>query len=372
MLKEVEVRIPPTIAMLTPGVDPGTALAVEEATAAIARLDEIGRVQLGALGSFLLRSESLATSKIEHIFANLDDFARALAGQQAGTSARQMAAAVTAIGGLVADATASPINLAAINKAQFLLLQDDPLEKHAAGSPRTMQNWLGGSDFSPRGAIYVPPPPDVVPLLLNDLVDFANRTDLSPITQSAIVHAQFESIHPYTDGNGRIGRALINAVLRRRMVTTRVVVPIASALLTEVDGYFARIAAYQEGDADGFVRELARASLLAATEAAESAKALEDLVPQWRERVKPRRGSTTDLLIEHLLEAPVLTEKSVVAVTKSSRRRAYDALNRLAETEVIVEITGQPRNRVWIVQDVLDELDRLEERIGRRARPNPI
>jgi hypothetical protein len=68
----------------------------------------------------------------------------------------------------------------------------------------------------------------------------------------------------------------------------------------------------------------------------------------------------------------VLTEKSVVATTNSSRRRAYDALNRLTETDVIVEITGQSRNRVWIVQDVLDELDRLEERIGRRARPTPF
>ncbi len=320
LLDRVEVRIPPTISELTPMLEPATALAVEEATAAIARLDEMGRVQLGALGGFLLRSESVATSKIEHIAASLDDFARALAGQQAGAAARQMAAAVAAITAMVEDAAAHPINLDTINHAQRLLLEDDPFESGAAGAPRTTQNWLGGSDFSPRNAVFVPPPPELVPALLDDLAAFANRADLSPLTQSALVHAQFESIHPYTDGNGRVGRGLVNAVLRKRAVTTRVVVPIASALVADVHGYFMSIAAYHEGDANGLVNKVAQASLLAATEAAHSAAALEQLLPAWRERAKPRRGSTTDRLLEHLLDTPVLTGQSVVATTESSRR----------------------------------------------------
>ena len=108
-------------------------------------------------------------------------------------------------------------------------MRDDPGESAYAGRLRDMQNWIGGSDHSPRGALYVPPPPETVADYLADLLDYANRDDVPTLVQAAIAHAQFESIHPFTDGNGRIGRALINTVLRRRGATTRVVIPLASA-----------------------------------------------------------------------------------------------------------------------------------------------
>jgi Fic family protein len=369
MLSRIDVRIPPDIARATPRLSAATIQLVEAATVSVARLDEVGRSQLSALGGFLLRTESVATSKIERISANLDEFARALAGHAAGAAAREMAAAVAAIGQLVDDATTHSIRLETINKAQRRLVEHDAFERDAAGAPRTMQNWLGGSDFSPRDATYVPPPPNLVMHLLDDLVDFANREDLSPLAQAALVHAQFESIHPYTDGNGRIGRALINAVLRRRALTTRIVVPVASALLADVDRYFDDLTAYREGDADRFVGSMANAALLAADEAATSARALEALPVQWRERAKPRRGSTADRLLDRLLDAPVLTDRSAAEVAGASARRAADALVQLDEVGVLTEITGQRRNRVWVVGDVLDELDRLEARIGRRSRP---
>jgi hypothetical protein len=100
----------------------------------------------------------VATSKIERISADLDDFARALVGQRAGAAAREMADAVSAIGGLVDEATEHPMSLRALDDAQELLLATDPFEGEAAGAPRTTQNWLGGSDLSPRDAIYVPLP----------------------------------------------------------------------------------------------------------------------------------------------------------------------------------------------------------------------
>ncbi len=372
LLTRIEVSIPPAIDDLTPLLSSETTLALEEAAAAIARLDELGRAQLGALGGFLLRSESVATSKIERISTDLTDFARALANQRAGHAARQMAAAVVAIGSLVDHATEHPLTVAAINDAQRLLLAVDPLERDSAGAPRTQQNWLGGSDFSPRGAAYVPPPADQLEGLLTDLVAFACRSDLSAIAQAAIVHAQFESIHPYNDGNGRIGRALINAVLRQRGVTTRIVVPVASVMLADIDRYFTQLDAYRLGDAESFVRALADAAIVASVEGTTSAAALEQLPAEWRERVHPRRGSATDALIEHLLATPVLTDKTAAAAAGSSVRRAYDALDRLTDAEILTEITGDARNRVWIVGEVLDELDRLEARIGRRAMPSSL
>src|SRR5207245_8528134 len=141
------------------------------------------------------------------------------------------------------------------------------------------------------------------PGLMDYHLRFANRSDQTAITQAAIVHAQFESIHPYTDGNGRIGRALINAVIRRRRLTSRIVVPVASAMLADVDQYFAGLRAYQAGDVDELVRSLAEAAVLAASEATTSAQELEQLPSIWRERIKARRGSTTDRLLDRLLES---------------------------------------------------------------------
>ena len=127
-------------------------------------------------------------------------------------------------------------------------MHDDALESAAAGELRTVQNWIGGSDFSPRGALYIPPPPETVPGYMDDLVTFADRSDMPALLQAAIAHAQFESIHPFTDGNGRIGRALINTILRRRGATTRVVVPLASALVARRENYFDALGSYRSGD----------------------------------------------------------------------------------------------------------------------------
>jgi Fic family protein len=339
---------------------------LEEGAAAVAALDHGAAAQLGALGGFLLRTESVATSKIERIAVDLDDFARALAGHVAGDDARLTAAAVHAIAGLVESAGAGPITVEALHEAHRALLADDRFEATYAGGPRPMQNWVGGNDFTPRLADYVPPPADLVGPLLDDLVVAANRRDLSALALAAIVHAQFESIHPYTDGNGRVGRALLNAVLRRRRLTTRVVVPIASAILADVPGYFARLDAYRAGDVDGFVAYVAANAVTASTEAFVSAEALAALPAQWRDHVQPRRNSAADKLLDRLLDAPVLTDRSAAAVADASVRRAADALDKLTSAGVLTEVTGLARDRVWVAGDVLDEIDRLETRIGRR------
>ena len=368
-LTEITVSIPPRLAAIDLPLSRDTTLALEQATAAVVELDKGAGAQLGALSGFLLRSESVATSKIERIYATRDDFALALVGHHAGEEARRTAAAVEAITSLVDSASASPITLSSMHKAHRTLLADDPLEGAFAGVPRTMQNWIGGSDFTPRLASYVPPPSGLVDALLDDLAAAANRVDLPSIAQAAIVHAQFESIHPYTDGNGRIGRALINAVLRRRGLTTRVVVPVASVMLADVPHYFAQLDAYRLGNADDFVRYLADATALAAAEAVTSAQHLAALPEHWRASVKLRKGSAADRLLDRVLGTPVLTDKSAAAVAGSPVRRIYAALDRLTESEILTEITGRARDRVWVASDVLDELDRLEERIGRRQTP---
>lgn len=208
MLRSIVVSLPPLIADRAIDLDSDTAADLEAATSEITKLDGTYADDLSALGTLLLRTESVASSKIEQIEASVDDYARALHGVRANSSAVAMAAATTALEAMIGTVgSRTPIRLSAITTAHAALMRDDSSESTTAGELRTVQNWIGGSDFSPRGAIYIPPPPETVQGYMNDLIAFANRDDMPVLLQAAIAHAQFESIHPFTDGNGRIGRA---------------------------------------------------------------------------------------------------------------------------------------------------------------------
>ncbi|WP_262852909.1 Fic family protein [Mumia quercus] len=256
-----------------------------------------------------------------------------------------------------------------ILRAHHTLMVDDPYEHAFAGRLRDMQNWIGGSDHSPRGALYVPPPPDTVTAYVRDLVAFANRDDLNVLVQAAVAHAQFESIHPFTDGNGRIGRALINTVLRRRGTTRRVVVPLASALVAKREAYFDVLGAYRGGDAEPIVSAFARASRIAAEESRVSAVRLAAMPEQWRDTTgRPRAGSAVARLVDGLLDNPVFSAEDAEDRIGGATSSVYAAIARLHEAEVIRPVTRRTRNQVWVASSLADELEDLGVRIAARAR----
>ena len=280
-----------------------------------------------------------------------------------------MVAATAALTEMVASAgRAGAISLTEILAAHRTLMRDDPVDGRYAGQVREVQNWILGSDYSPRGAVHIPPPPETVPSYLDDLLRYANRDDVPPLVQAAVVHAQFESIHPLTDGNGRIGRALINAVLRRRGVTRATVVPIATAMVADRDGYFRLVNNYRRGELGPFVRSLVTSTTIATEESRRTAERFRDLPSEWRDLVKPRAGSTLEALIENLLEHPVLGIEDAVGIAKTSAQSVYLAMDRLTEHGIVKEITGRTRDRVWAASEVIAELDDLSSRIAAAVR----
>ena len=123
----------------------------------------------------------------------------------------------------------------------------------SAGRWRTEQVWIGGDGYSPHRQSFIPPHHEHIPALIADLLAFARRTDVPLLTQSAIAHAQFETIHPFTDGNGRTGRALIHAMLRGPGLTRNVTVPVSAGLLTDTAAYFEAFTAYRAGNPEAIV-----------------------------------------------------------------------------------------------------------------------
>lgn len=367
--RSITVSLPPMIADLDVVLESELAADLETAMREISTLDGARGADLAALGTLLLRTESVASSKIEHVEASLDDYARALHGIRSNSSAVSMVAATTALGAMIDTVSQNnPIELSAITSAHEALMRDEPGEAPHAGKLRTVQNWIGGSDYSPRGALYVPPPHETVSAYMDDLIAFANRQDLPALVQAAVAHAQFESIHPFTDGNGRIGRALVNAVLRRRGATTRLVVPLASALVAHRDRYFDVLNGYRAGDLGPLIAVFALSSRVAAAESRVTADRLDDIPREWRENVGPtRRGSATAKLLSLLPSNPILSAEDAVALVDAPRSSVFTAINRLRDAGVLRPLTDRKRDQVWGASLVLDELGDLDVRIVRAS-----
>lgn len=369
-LYRITVSLPPEIGELAVPTAADVIAEMEQALREVASLDTQHGADLDALASLLLRTESVASSKIENVEASIEDFARALHGVKANPAAVSMAAATQALASLIGSVQGGqPLTRSAILAAHAALMQEDPSEREYAGRLRDMQNWIGGSDYSPRNALYVPPPPDTVDRYLDDLLRFANRDDLPVLAQASVAHAQFESIHPFTDGNGRIGRALINTILRRRGTTTRVVVPLASALVAHRDRYFDLLGYYRDGDVRPIQSSFAAGTRIAAAEARATARRLADIPSEWREMAgSVRAGSTAAGLLELLPRHPVITAEDVCAALASPVSSVYSALDRMHQVGVLRPLTDRKRNQVWGAGLILDELDDLGRRIAAAAR----
>ena len=364
MLSHVDAAIPPFIAALDYSPPRSLIGELETALMSITRADADAEGHSAAVSRFMIRSESVASSKIERIAASAEDYAKAIAGNRSNSSATSMVAASRALHALVTGVgDQNGFTLGGVLSAHQALMNDDPREANYAGRLRDMQNWIGGSDHSPRGALYVPPAPERVAELMSDLIDYLNRDDVPAIVQAAIAHAQFESIHAFTDGNGRIGRALVSASLRRRGVTRNAVVPLASGLLAQREGYFDALTAYRRGEAGPIISLFAKSARVAAMESRDSIAAIKALPSEWRETYRPRTGSAGAALIEAFYDHPVMSMGDIERLDLGSSSRIYAAVEDMVAVGILREITGRIRDRVWVASELIAELDDLDRRI---------
>jgi Fic family protein len=370
MLREVTVSLPPMIADLEVPMDrPLTAMTAASA-GTLSHLDLVHGRTLAELNHLQLRTESVDSSKIEDVDASLADYGRAVLGVGANASAVAMASATTALSTLIADADGTRlVRSEAVLEAHRALFARNPDEAPRAGRYRTTQNWVGGSDYSPRGALHVPPPPELVPAYLDDLYRFADRMDVAPLAQAAVAHAQFESIHPFIDGNGRIGRALIHAVLRRRRVTRHLTIPIASALVVHRERYFAALNAYRAGQARTIIALLSRSASIAASESWVTASRLVGIRERWGEAVGGSRpGTPLHRLLDLLTEEPIVDLDLVADRIGVDELEAADLVRRLLDAGVLRRAPRSRRAPVWLAGGVLDEVQDLSLRIQSASR----
>lgn len=341
-----------------------------------------------ALARLLLRAESVASSRIEGLQVGGRRLLRADAAQAMGVdpkdeTAVEILANINSMArGIATVEEGSSLSLETLLEVHRGLLAGSRMEAHG-GNIRGEQNWIGGSDYNPCSADFVPPPPEAVPELLQDLLSFCNDDSLPPLAQAAVAHAQFETIHPFADGNGRAGRTLIHLVLRRRGVAPHYVPPVSLVLATWVNDYVAGLTATRyngppdSDDASQGINQWIMLFAGAARRALQDAMSFEQQVMElqrsWvRKAGSPRRHATVRRLIEVLPAAPVLTAGTASELTGRSFQAANGAVSILVDAGVLQQVRVGRRNRAFEAPELIEAFTSLEQQLASAGGNTPI
>ena len=355
--------LPVQIADVALDLPPAVHAHAEAASREIARFDaELGG-EIAPFAAVLLRSESAASSQIENLTASARAIAEAeLPGLKAKRNAEMIVANTVAM--RAALALPAMVDADAILSMHRALMANEP--GHTPGEFRVEPVWIGGGS-TPIGATFVGPRHELVPGAIDDLIAFTQRTDLPALPQIAVAHAQFETIHPFTDGNGRTGRALVQALLRNKGLTRQVTVPVSAGLLADTGAYFDALTSYRNGDAAPIVARFTEASIRAITNGHKLIAELRAIREDWAERIRARSDSAVWKVADLLTRRPVVNAALLEQELGIDSTNAHRYLTPLGEAGILVETTSRARNRVWRSPEVLAAIDAFAERAGRRA-----
>jgi len=360
--------VPDPIAAIQPAVSFETARLISEAETAVGQLNSDERVRgLEAIGALLLRSEAIASSRIEGIELSQRNLARALIDPRAAKgTAKAVAANVVAMERAVAIGDEDrKLTVADILTIHRTLMANEPA-RVMPGAFRREQNWIGGRLQNPSDARFVPPPEDQVEPLIADLVEFMNRDDLPAVAQAAIAHAQFETIHPFIDGNGRVGRCLIHVVLRRRGVAPVFVPPISIVLAARLNIYVDGLVGFRDGRIDAWCASFAWACGRAAALSVDLAARVASLEAEWFQRAgRPRRDSAAARIIPVLPAQPITSAATMRAAIGARHQRALEGLKVLADAGVLRQISEGDYDRQYAADELFDLIEAYEQRVAR-------
>lgn len=333
------------------------AAATQRAQMALARLSGVAGLvpSVDWLLYSAIRKEALLTSQIEGTQATLAD----LFDDEAGLTVANVddveevtnyLRAFRLVRDHLHSPSGLPISVRLLCDTHRLLLAGSRGAGKQPGELRRSQNWIGGS--RPGRAAFVPPPPDHVPGLLADLERFIHEAEpsLPPLVRIALVHVQFETIHPFLDGNGRIGRLLIAALLEQWRLLPEPLVYLSGYLKQHQGEYYRRLSAVRtEGDWEGWVGFFLEGVEAAATDAERGIVAVATLVAADRRRLlaAPRVGAVGLRLFELLPLMPRFTIEQVRQKLPTTFPTATAAVKLLEELGIVTELTGQKKNRCF-------------------------
>jgi Fic family protein len=369
-----DAYVPHPISHWNPVLPPPVWQALEDAETAIARAQQVGAA-MPAADWILTRSESSGSSLIEGVHASAVAVAHAEArsgdGDAGATTAEALRNVVATRVALRRGAVAAPLVTGDLHDLHTTLMG----EAHDAGALRDQQGWIGTALHpTPHGAIHVAPPAAMVPALLDDLLAAANRPTAAPLLQAAIVHAQYITVHPYRDGNGRTGRCLVHLMLRRAGLTPACAPPLSVALAGRRSRYLRALnisravcAAddpVRSARMEPWIRLFAETAVAAsnyAISAVEHLRACETSTAERLRRGGVRRDNAAYRLLSVLPEHPVIDAASAAGLVGADERTARRSIDLLVKVGALRQVGDARRWRLFEAPAVLESFRRLAE-----------
>ena len=386
-LRPYRAYVPDLLAGWNPVFSFEDGVAVHDAQLALARIETMPGTSLATslAGWMAARDESIRTSVMEGVDSTAGGLAWARYRDMAGRpvsdandaltlgAVKQIEGAVGLGERMAAGGLCSVDDIRELHETLFRGTRDRPI----GGVLRDSPIWIGPPGCLIEQASFVAPPSDEVPALMDDLVDYLNTSDHHPIVQAAVAHVQFETIHPFEDGNGRTGRALVQSVLVAQGAT-RGVVPISTALSRDVAAYHESLrAARAECPASDsasrskamrpWLMAFCRACGDAERESAGIARRVAALTDSWRSRASPRSGSAAAALLEALPSMPVFDTAMVADRLGMSPESARTAVRTLARAGIVAAVGGRRHRRY----EVPELVDRFRGTLPDGGRPRP-
>lgn len=316
-----------------------------------------------------VRKEAVLSSQIEGTQSSLQNLLAAeaqLFDPDAPSDVAEVVNYVKAMNYGLERLAALPVSVRLIREIHSVLMKGVRGGKLTPGELRTSQNWIGPAGCTLREATFVPPPPHEVPQALSDLERFLHsENQLPPLVQVGLVHAQFETIHPFLDGNGRIGRLLITFLLTEKKRLARPVLYLSHYFKRHRAEYYERLQAVRdEGDWEGWLAFFLRGVAEVATQATETAAAILRMREEYRNRITAKLGRAAGnghRVMEKLFNHPIVTVATVREWLDITPAGANNLVNRLVDAGVLREITGYARNRRFRFDPYLRLVEEPEE-----------
>lgn len=357
--------------------------AVAQAQTDIALLNDHVQHLVGTepLARLILRSEAMASSKIEGLTMSAGKLLEYEALEELGISHRldrNEAAVLANISSMqegIAEATqARTLSVEAVCAINKKLLDHTDMASHG-GALRSTQNWIGGNNVNPIGAAYVPPTPERVPTLMEDLVAFINMSELPPVATAALAHAQLETIHPFADGNGRTGRTIVHIILKRAGLATRAIPPVSLVLATDKHRYISNLAAFRTDDGNrasatraeannDWIEYFAHAISESCIQASAFEQQLSAIEERWRTILRPRAKSAADILLGKLVDNPVVSINSAKRLTGRSYEAARNAIASLETAGILVQNSRNRKSGIYVAPEVLQAFTLYERALA--------
>lgn len=308
-----------------------------------------------------VRREAVLSSRIEGTQATLGELLAAEAGavvERSPDDLREVANYVVALEYGINRLKKLPLSLRLIRELHEKLMTGVRGSHAAPGEFRKTQNWIGSPGCTLANATYVPPPPPELMSCLSDLEKFLHNRFLPPLVQVALLHYQFEAIHPFLDGNGRVGRLLITLFLvERSILPTPLLYLSAFFEATRRDYYDTLLGVSQRGEWEKWLQYFLNGVARQAEDALGRAERINRQLAEWRHAVSGASSKTPSLLINRLAANPYLTIKKAAHELGVAFTTVQRAVERLEKLSIVKEISHAKRDRVYCAKTLLDILE---------------